>query len=129
VVARFRFPIFFSCREREGKRALRGEAEAEGSFEDQSLALEKVQGLTERSGADAAGLSEGLETERSLSLGESRQVHRAGEKTFVDFAGQKPHLVDPQSGEWVEVELFVGCWGRAATSTPRRLGTSRSDPG
>jgi hypothetical protein len=71
VVARFRFPIFMYVENGKGKRALRGEAKAERSFEDQSFALELVQGLTERSGADAAGLSEGLETEGSLSLSES----------------------------------------------------------
>jgi transposase len=40
-----------------------------------------------------------------------RQVHRAGEKLFVDFSGQRPHLVDPQTGEEVVVELFVGVLG------------------
>ncbi len=40
-----------------------------------------------------------------------RQEHRAGEKTFVDYAGQKPHLVDPATGEVIEVELFVGVLG------------------
>ena len=40
-----------------------------------------------------------------------RQTHRAGEKTFVDYAGQKPHLVDPTTGEVIEVELFVGVLG------------------
>ncbi|MCI0674057.1 MAG: IS21 family transposase, partial [Myxococcaceae bacterium] len=40
-----------------------------------------------------------------------RQVHRAGEKLFVDYAGQKPHDVDPESGEVVEVELFVAVLG------------------
>jgi transposase len=29
-----------------------------------------------------------------------RQVHRAGEKTFVDFSGKRPHIVDPKTGEW-----------------------------
>ena len=28
-----------------------------------------------------------------------RQVHRAGEKLFVDFSGKRPHLVDPATGE------------------------------
>src|SRR5258708_23511575 len=37
-----------------------------------------------------------------------RQVHRAGEKLFVDFSGKRPHLVDPQTGEELAVELFVG---------------------
>ena len=36
-----------------------------------------------------------------------RQIHRAGEKMFVDYAGQKPHIVEPSSGECIEVELFV----------------------
>ena len=27
-----------------------------------------------------------------------RQVHTAGEKTFVDYAGQRPSLVDPTTG-------------------------------
>jgi transposase len=36
-----------------------------------------------------------------------RQVHRAGEKAFVDYSGKKPCLVDATTGEVVEVELFV----------------------
>ena len=40
-----------------------------------------------------------------------RQVHRAGERIFVDFSGKKPHLVDPRTGEVIEVELFVGVLG------------------
>jgi transposase len=40
-----------------------------------------------------------------------RQEHRAGEKVFVDYAGQKPHLVDPMTGAVTEVELFVGVLG------------------
>jgi transposase len=40
-----------------------------------------------------------------------RQVHRAGEKLFVDFSGTRPHLVDARSGEETPVELFVGVLG------------------
>jgi transposase len=40
-----------------------------------------------------------------------RQVHRAGEKLFVDFSGKRPHLVDPTTGEEIPVELFVGVLG------------------
>jgi transposase len=40
-----------------------------------------------------------------------RQVHRAGEKLFVDFSGKRPHLIDPTTGEEVAVELFVGVLG------------------
>jgi transposase len=36
-----------------------------------------------------------------------RQVHRAGEKAFVDYSGKKPHIVDPKTGEVTDVELFV----------------------
>ena len=40
-----------------------------------------------------------------------RQVHRAGEKAFVDFSGKKPSIVDPRTGEVIAVELFVGVLG------------------
>lgn len=40
-----------------------------------------------------------------------RQEHRAGEKLFVDYSGKKPHIVDPKTGEIVEVELFVAVLG------------------
>lgn len=40
-----------------------------------------------------------------------RQDHRAGEKVFVDYAGQKPTIVDPTTGEVTAVELFVGVLG------------------
>jgi len=40
-----------------------------------------------------------------------RQVHRAGEKLFVDFSGKRPHVVDPKTGEEIAVEFFVGVLG------------------
>jgi transposase len=40
-----------------------------------------------------------------------RQVHRAGEKLFTDFAGKKPHWIDPVTGEIHEAELFVAALG------------------
>lgn len=40
-----------------------------------------------------------------------RQRHRAGEKTFVDFSGKRPHIIDPKTGEHKPVELFVGALG------------------
>jgi transposase len=36
-----------------------------------------------------------------------RQTHRAGEKAFIDYSGKKPSIVDPRTGEVIEVELFV----------------------
>ena len=40
-----------------------------------------------------------------------RQVHVAGDKLFVDYAGMKPRIVDPVTGEITEVELFVAVLG------------------
>ncbi len=40
-----------------------------------------------------------------------RQVHRAGEKTFIDFSGKRPTLVDRQTGELRRAELFVAVLG------------------
>jgi len=45
---------------------------------------------------------------RGLSM---RQVHRPGEKLFVDYSGKKPTLIDPTTGELTEVELFVAVLG------------------
>lgn len=36
-----------------------------------------------------------------------RQTHRAGEKAFIDYSGKRPTIIDPETGEVVEVELFV----------------------
>ena len=40
-----------------------------------------------------------------------RQIHRAGEKTFIDFSGKRPSLVDRRTGELRPVELFVSVLG------------------
>jgi transposase len=40
-----------------------------------------------------------------------RQEHRAGEKLFVDYSGVRPTLVDPLTGEVMEVELYVAVLG------------------
>lgn len=40
-----------------------------------------------------------------------RQTHVAGDKTFVDYSGKKPHLVDPTTGEIRDVELYVAVLG------------------
>jgi transposase len=48
---------------------------------------------------------------RGLSM---RQVHRAGEKLFVDYSGKKPAIIDPPTGELTEVELFVAVLGASS---------------
>lgn len=40
-----------------------------------------------------------------------QQVHRAGEKLFVDCSGKKPSIIDPATGEVLPVELFVAVLG------------------
>lgn len=40
-----------------------------------------------------------------------RQVHKAGEKCFVDYSGKLPSYIDPSTGERVAVELFVAVLG------------------
>ena len=40
-----------------------------------------------------------------------RQNHVAGEKCFVDYSGTKPAIVDRETGEVQEVELFVAVLG------------------
>ena len=45
---------------------------------------------------------------RRLSM---RQTHRPGEKLFIDYSGKRPCLCDPETGEVIEVELFVAVLG------------------
>jgi len=40
-----------------------------------------------------------------------RQGHKAGEKAFVDYAGQRVPYVDRETGEVLEAEIFVGVLG------------------
>jgi transposase len=40
-----------------------------------------------------------------------RQVHVAGDKMFVDYAGMKARIIDDATGEIIEVELFVAVLG------------------
>jgi len=40
-----------------------------------------------------------------------RQVHKAGEKLFVDYSGKKPEVVDGRRALCVAVELFVAVLG------------------
>jgi transposase len=43
-----------------------------------------------------------------------RQVHRGGEKAFVDYAGRGPHLVDRATGAQIPVQLFVMVLGASS---------------
>lgn len=60
---------------------------------------------------------------RKLSM---RQVHRAGEKLFVDYAGMKPTVVDRMTGEAREVEIFVAALGASSFTYAEATETQRS---
>ena len=47
-----------------------------------------------------------------------RQVHKAGEKLFVDYSGKTPEIVDPATGAVRAVELFVAVLGPSNGSSP-----------
>jgi transposase len=49
-----------------------------------------------------------------------RQVHKAGEKLFVDYSGKKPAIVDATTGVVRPVDLFVAVLGASNYTTPRR---------
>jgi len=59
---------------------------------------------------------------RRLSM---RQVHRAGERLFVDYAGQKPRVVDRSTGEERAVELFVATLGASSFTYAEATETQR----
>lgn len=40
-----------------------------------------------------------------------RQIHKYGDKMFVDFSGTKPHYINPQTGEVIEPDFFVAVLG------------------
>jgi transposase len=55
-----------------------------------------------------------------------RQPHRAGEKLFVDYAGKKPRIVNPVTGEEQEVELFVAVLGASSFTYAEATRSQRS---
>ena len=54
-----------------------------------------------------------------------RQLHRAGEKLFVDFSGKRPHIVDRKTGELIAVELFVGVLGASCYTYAEATATQK----
>jgi transposase len=55
-----------------------------------------------------------------------RQVHKAGERAFVDYSGKRPHIIDARTGEHVPVELFVGVLGASNFTFVEATRTQRS---
>lgn len=56
-----------------------------------------------------------------------RQPHRAGEKLFIDYAGQTMTVVDPETGERKEAQIFVAVLG-ASNYTYAEAHTSQTLP-
>jgi len=54
-----------------------------------------------------------------------RQSHKAGEKAFTDYSGKKPRIVDPTTGETIEVELFVAALGASSYTYVEATRTQR----
>jgi transposase len=54
-----------------------------------------------------------------------RQVHKAGEKCFVDYSGVLAKYIDPCTGQVVEVELFVAVLGASNYTFAEATATQR----
>jgi transposase len=75
-----------------------------------------------RYSAFCAHYREWLERQR-LSM---RQVHKAGEKLFVDYSGKKPEIVEAATGVVRPVELFVAVLGASNYTYAEATETQRS---
>ena len=60
---------------------------------------------------------------RGLSM---RQVHVAGDKMFVDYAGKKAYFVDAATGECTDCELFVAVLGASSYTFAEATRTQQS---
>lgn len=43
-----------------------------------------------------------------------RQIHKAGEKLFVDYAGQTLPIINPRTGEVRESQIFLATLGASS---------------
>lgn len=50
-----------------------------------------------------------------------RQTHRAGEKLFSDFAGSTLPVIDPSTGNVLQVHVFVAALGAKQPAIPRYI--------
>ena len=76
----------------------------------QLLWTEYQQAVAQRSGSRPYQYSQFCDlydAYRSKLQPSMRQVHRAGEKSFLDYSGKKPRVFDSITGDAKEVELFV----------------------
>lgn len=54
-------------------------------------------------------------------------MHRPGERLFLDYSGKKQRIADAETGELIEVELFVGVLGATVSGNQSRVRRRRFD--
>ena len=62
---------------------------------------------------------------RSNAAVTMRQVHKAGEKCFVDYSGVLGHYVEPRTGQVVDAEIFVAVLGASNYTFAEATATQR----
>lgn len=62
-------------------------------------------------GYKSSAFLERLNQHMDVGRASMKMLHKAGDKMFIDFTGQKLHLVDAQTGELTDVEVFVAILG------------------
>lgn len=55
-----------------------------------------------------------------------RQQHRGGERAYVDYSGKRPSVVDRETGDRKEVELFVGVLGASSYTYAEATASQKS---
>ena len=63
----------------------------------------------------------------NISRPSMKMTHKAGDKLFVDFTGQKLHLVDKITGEITDVEVFVAILGCSQLTFVMAVPTQRKE--
>jgi len=73
--------------------------------------LWKEYSLKHLDGFQSTGFYKHFKIWKGQSHPSMRMVHKAGDKMFIDFAGQKLHITDTSTGELIAVEVFVAILG------------------
>jgi transposase len=55
-----------------------------------------------------------------------KMIYNSGDLLFVDYSGDKPFYVNRTTGEIIEVELFVACWGASSYTYAEVTATQNS---
>jgi len=53
--------------------------------------------------------------------------HKAGDRTFVDFTGEKINIVDPKTGEVRQAEIFTAILGASQLAYVEAVGSQRKE--